>query len=776
MSFKSLFNLVFFIVFLHFNLLAQGVGFDKVLKSAPNRNTTFCIDNTVENKLLLDKEGVLIKFVSQNWLFITCTPQWISAKKESSELKSFHFEFAPPALLNDSVRLHHFVDPVHAGTGGLPQGYTGKNVIIGVIDTGIDYQHPDFQDADGNTRVIRYWDQGLSGANPPMPYNYGQEWDSTDINNGIITSMDNSAHGSTVTGCAAGNGLANGTNKGVAPDANIVVIETDFSLPNWTLTIADACDYIFAVADEYDMPAVVNLSLGSYLGSHDGNDPAAEYMEALIDAQPGRIIIGAAGNSGEWGKYHCNGTVTSDTTFVWFKNNPNNQLGSNKIYFDFWTDTLTAHTIDYAYGADLPSPTFGLRGTSTFHNAYGSLGSNPVYDTIFNSVGQQIATIETYTEIEGPNFHMEVLFENVDSTSYLYRFMTKGSGSYDLWSGTTIGLNEIVSTNLPTLVQMPTIANYQLPDSLQTVVSSWNCSEKVISVANARNRANHIDKNGDLYIPFPSAVGQLSPASSKGPSRLGVTKPDITASGDVSLSSGPLWLLNDMNSWGVVDSGGWHVRNGGTSMASPVVAGIAALYLEKCRYGTYDKFKTLLLNSAFTDGFTGAVPNNGYGHGKANALDLLLATTVEPTPTITQNGNLLTSSTAPNYQWVKDSVDIQNATNSSINMFSTDGYYQVFVVSSDGCPSYSTPLFGVVGLDEIRTELFIVYPNPTGGSFKIDGDLEIDKVEIFDVMGRSIEFDQNFNTEFAIKNVRSGQYLVRITSNEKIIQLKISLE
>jgi hypothetical protein len=81
---------------------------------------------------------------------------------------------------------------------------------------------------------------------------------------------------------AVGNGRANNTNKGVAPDADIIVVETDFGLPNWTLTIADACDYIFKVADSLGKPAVVNLSLGTYLGSHDGKDPAAEYIDQLF--------------------------------------------------------------------------------------------------------------------------------------------------------------------------------------------------------------------------------------------------------------------------------------------------------------------------------------------------------------------------------------------------------------------------------------------------------------------------------------------------------------
>ncbi|MGJ8661502.1 MAG: S8 family serine peptidase, partial [Bacteroidota bacterium] len=639
----------FLILGISTNSFSQGFGFQKVLKENPSIPSTFCIDNSSENVLLLSNENIQIKYSTKNWLFITCTPLWLQSKLDDSSLKSFYFEYAPPQLLNDSSRNTHFVNQVHQGLGGLNQGYTGKNVLVGIVDTGIDYMHPDFIDSNGRTRILRYWDHSMTGPNSPQPYNYGQEWDSTAINNGTITSMDNDAHGTTVAGAAVANGRANGQNMGMAPDANIVVVETNFNLPNWTLTIADACDYIFNVADEYNMPAVINLSVGSYLGSHDGNDPASEIMEQMIDNKSGRIIVGAAGNSGAWGKYHCHGNVTSDTTFVWFKNNPTSQLGSNTIYFDFWTDTATANSIDFAFGADKPSPSYGYRGRTNFRTLNSNMVTSPLIDTLFSASGNQLAIVESYREVEGPNFHMEVFFSTVESTSYLYRFMTKGSGSYDLWSGLQIGLNEIVDV-LPSASTMPSIIHYQSPDTEQTIVSSWNCSEKIISVGNIRNRAHHIDKNGNLYTPFPSSVGEISPNSSRGPNRVGVTKPDIAACGDVTLSAAPLWLLINPAYNATIDSGGWHARNGGTSMASPVVAGIAALYLEKCRYGTYSTFKQLLTSTAFTDGFTGTVPNNTYGYGKIHALDLILQTTEVPIPTVSQSFNTLISSPAINYQ------------------------------------------------------------------------------------------------------------------------------
>lgn len=618
-----------FFVFGSLNLFAQDhkFGFKELLIKSPNTITTFCVPNNEETKLLLEKEGITIKYGSENWLFISTTPNWIDSKTKSKELKNYYFEFAPPMALADTARLLHHVQPVHDGLGGLGSQYTGKNVIIGVVDQGIDFNHPDFLDENGKTRVLRYWDHSTNtGGVLAQPYNYGIVWDSAAINNGTCTSLETgTAHGSTVAGMASGNGRANGTNKGMAPECNLIVVESNFNLSNWTLTIADACDYIFKVADTLGMPAVVNLSLGSYLGSHDGNDPASEYMESLLDEKEGRIIICAAGNSGNQGKYHVTGNVDNDTSFVYFQNNPSSSaaFGANHIYFDLWSDQADA-TYSYAFGADRPSPAYGLRGQTIFRAAQSSL-NNTIYDTIYNSNGNRIATIETYTEIINGNYHMEVYFSNVDSTSYNYRFMTTGSGKYDLWSGAWMGLNTIVAP-IPSALLLPELANYHMPDSLQTIVSSWNCSEKVISVGNVRNRLGHINNNGAQYYPSSDMTppGKLSPNSSKGPNRHAVVKPDVSASGDVTLAAAPLWFLSNPINNTLIDSGGWHARNGGTSMASPVVAGIAALYLEKCSKATYANFKSDLILTAFSDSYTGSVPNFAYGYGKPHALNLML--------------------------------------------------------------------------------------------------------------------------------------------------------
>jgi subtilisin family serine protease len=350
-----------------------------------------CVPNTESNRQFLYENNLTIKNSTKNWIFFSAKTDWVKRNRNHNALKNFYFEFAPPSALADTALVRHKINLVHQGNG-LDTSYTGKGVIVGIVDQGIDFNHPDFKFSNGKTRVLRYWDHTVNATNPPQPYGYGTLWDSTAINNGTCTSLETgTAHGTTVSGMAVGNARANTKNKGAAPEAEIIVVETDFNLPNWTLTIADACDYIFKVADSLGKPAVINLSLGAYLGSHDGRDPAAELMDSLLDAKKGRIIVCAAGNAGNQGKFHVHNDITSDTSFVWNLNNPGNTfVGNNKILFDLWGDTTTSN-YQFAYGADRPEPNYGFVGRTDFRLALSDTNGVVVYDTIYNAQGQLIA-------------------------------------------------------------------------------------------------------------------------------------------------------------------------------------------------------------------------------------------------------------------------------------------------------------------------------------------------------------------------------------------------
>jgi hypothetical protein len=686
--------------------------FKAQLKKAPTERIAFAVKNepALLPKLLKD-QSILVKQVTPEYIYIQASPQWMDLAQKSGLIPQFTFEFAPPVALNDSTLVKHFVKPVHQGLGGLANAYTGKDVIIGYVDQGIDWTHEDFIDTAGNTRVLYYWDHNLpvDAVRTPMPYGYGQVWTSADIQAGTCGSTEEStAHGTSVAGAGSANGNATGREKGMAPDSKLIIIETNFNLPNWTLTVADACDFIFKKANELGLPAVVNLSVGTYFGSHDGNDPASVLIENLLDEQSGRIVVCAAGNAGAWGKYHVHDDVTADTSFVWITPNPGSQLGPNSVYLDVWSTTSEA-TWSYAFAANLPNGSFEERASTLFRNATQNAASGTtIFDTLWNN-GNRIATMELYPSFEGPNFHLEVYFSSVDSTSYNISFKTTGTGTYDGWTGgTAIALNDMV-TALPNALTYPSIVHYNLPDSLQTIVSSWNCSEKVVSVGNVRNRLGHLDKDGNYYLPAPTynaTVGQLSPNSSKGPSRLGVTKPNVTACGDVSLSAGPNWLLNDPAYNSLISDDGQHVRNGGTSMASPVVAGIAALFLEKCPVETYATFIQGITVSSFSDAFTGTTPNNAYGYGKINALDLLL---------------------------------------------SSDCYAEIHE----------------------NTEDFILFPNPVVEEFSIEISQKVELIQVFDTQGKLVYSADYQNNPINVSSLFPGIYLVALINGNNTYWSKI---
>ena len=150
---------------------------------------------------------------------------------------------------------------------------------------------------------------------------------------------------------------------------------------------------------------------------------------------------------------------------------------------------------------------------------------------------------------------------------------------------------------LPTSIQFPEIVNYTSPDTLSTLVSSFQCLQSTITVANYINAYGFVNNQGS-YITKQCCKGELSLNSSKGPTRSGLLKPDVAASGDNTYSAWPVDLLPSIHD-SILAIGGMHMSNGGTSMSSPVVAGIAALYLEKCNTPSFMDFKNDLTNAAY---------------------------------------------------------------------------------------------------------------------------------------------------------------------------------
>lgn len=532
------------------------------------------------------------------------------------------------------MRLRNNIDSVHLGYSPLTSGYTGKNVIFGFIDTGVDFMHPDFMDSAGNTRVLSIWDQSMAfdAVRTPPQYGYGQLWDSSDVNGGICLHVDDVGHGTNVTGCGAGNGLASGTHKGAAPDANIVIVESDFNAVNWLATVADAVDYIYSYADSKGMPCVINASLGTYDGSHDGRDVAALYIDSLIRAKNGRLMVCAAGNSGNIGNYHLETSVDTDTSFTWFTYTAAGQsvLGYGAVFFEVWADTADLNNVEYAIGLDdTTGGIYSYRGRTDFVNILSHIGGMYT-DTITNGT-DTLAIVDFYAELQGDHYLMQVHVKEPDSSQYMFRLMTTGSGKFDVWTDTWMGTAGIVKGGLPSVVQMPAIVDYVLPDSSKIIVSSFQCLSSTITVGNYVNNTSYVDFAGNTQT-FPQIVGNISVNSSRGPTRDDRVKPDVSSPGDPTFAAGILWVLTywQTNDPSKISPDGWHIRNGGTSLATPSVAGTAALMLEKCPTINWQDFKDLLTGNAKSDSFTGLTPNQSYGYGKVDAFRTLVGTNFTP--------------------------------------------------------------------------------------------------------------------------------------------------
>jgi minor extracellular serine protease Vpr len=535
-------------------------------------------------------------------------------------------------VLSDTMLINNRIVDVHSGQAPLTQGYDGSGVIVAFIDTGIDYTHPDFIDSAGKTRVKFLWDQNqpYNALYTPQGYTYGQAWDSTQIDAGLAGAQNTTAvggHGTHVAGLAVGNARASGTYKGAAPKSDIIFVALNFNSNSSTL-ITDAVNYIFSKAQILGKPCVINASLGTYTGSHDGLDLEAQMIKNMLNQQPGRAMAAAVGNSGSV-KAHLGYTVTSDTNFTLFTNN-----STGHCYMQIWADTNDLKNVHLAIGADKMSPIHTFRGKTAFHNLstippipLGSvipLGVD-LFDTIKSSSGNRLGIIEEYADLVGGTYSMEY-YITPDSTTYNWRLITTGSGKFDLWSYNGNGTQSyIVAAPLPSSATMPDSVFYKLPDTDKTVISGFQCLDNVITVGNYTNRKSFIDNQNALYTRANTA-GAIDATSSHGPTRDGRIKPDIASPGDFTVAAVPLVMIPGLINNDVLSIDTYHVRNGSSSHACPGGAGAAALYLQAYPFATAQQVQHALVTCARLDQFTtsaGSIPNGTWGHGKIDAFAAL---------------------------------------------------------------------------------------------------------------------------------------------------------
>lgn len=477
--------------------------------------------------------------------------------------------------------------------------YTGEGVIVGVIDTGIDWSHQDFDHADGTTRILSIWDLYGTGT-PPAGFGYGAEWSAAQINAGTAAEHDLNGHGTHVSGMAAGNGRASGgLYRGVAYEADIVFAKAyddqNGGFPN-DKTI-DAINYMAAKAQQYGRPMVLNMSLGGHGGPHDGTTAQEQVVDNLV-AQ-GVVVCIAAGNEGEDFLHDSGPAANTDLVFRMLDYTPNPGNENDGALVAIWVD-----------GATSPAVTVSLGGASLGPVASGSNGrENTTAGTII---------VNNAPDGPDPSNGDKLIYVQLDdrdgtapSPGDWIIHLSGGGGTAHAWKQYSTMVTGFPDSDQSYSVGTPGTAAGALTLAAVKTRQEW---------PSLAGWANYGVGNswGD------AAVGDRAPFSSIGPTRDGREKPDLAAPGMaiVSVRSGDITPAPADN---LLVSGGDYYVAQGTSMASPFAAGVVALLLEKNGALTPAEVKSILRSTAVSDAFTGTTWNAHWGAGKLDAAAAIAA-------------------------------------------------------------------------------------------------------------------------------------------------------
>lgn len=489
------------------------------------------------------------------------------------------------------------VDLVHAGTG-VRAARTGKGVLIGILDTGIDLHHPAFLGSDGQSRVIAAWDQDAPG-NGPAGYGYGHVCTRNDITNDVCPMTDTEGHGTHVAGILAG---AMAPHIGMAPEAELVVVKsTDFT------DVAGAVDWMFHIADSEGKPIVVNLSLGGHLGAHDGQSDLEAALEKMQSS--GHIVVTAAGNDGNT-TLHLRDSLTNgthraelvlpspgasvDTTVeLWQQPGP----GTLAMVLEV-TDANGGPLASIA----LKDPGTGQNGTLT-DNTGTVRGSFSYAEDSANGLGK---------------IHRAIIINRVAQGSDVgddrWFVMWTGGGSFDAWAtcdDESQGSASFVATPDPAI-------NGMVAGDFLTTITIPGTAKGVITVGSFVTKNSWSSKTGHSYAIPDAKLLAVSDFSSQGPTAApDVTgpKPDLVAPGQLIAAPLSSEVVGFSSILAIDDN--FAVMQG-TSMSAPHVAGTVALMLELDPGLSPAAAKNLLMETALPLGDNGQA-----GAGRVQAQQLM---------------------------------------------------------------------------------------------------------------------------------------------------------
>lgn len=483
-----------------------------------------------------------------------------------------------------------------AGTGRLD----GTGVIVGIVDSGFDFTLADFRHPDGKTRVAYLWDQSLTpqaGEASPAEFGIGVEYDRAKIDQALASAdpftlvrhhLEPRSHGTHVAGIAAGNGRSADANfpagrfVGVAPGSTIIFVQHSRSGGgNFTdsVNLARAVSYIYQRADQLGMPCVINMSLGTNGGSHDGESLVERGIDGLLQSR-GRAFVKSAGNM-HTTRCHASGRVANGSTrrIAWEVRE--GDMAQKEI--ELWYKSRDRLRVRVATPSGKATP-WVAPGEVFSQSDDGANPSLTIEHVRFHTLnGDALVYIELVGLSQAlPHGNWIIEIEGVECVD----------GRFDAWIE-----RDDYNPSQFFGIDFDPVRTLSLPGTLF----------RGITVANYDHSAN------------PPVV---SGSSGRGPTRDGRMKPEIAAPGTRIVASCSLGGRTVDGELVPV-----RVSKSGTSMAAPHVAGAIALLLQKDPRLTAAQIRGLLIAAADRPPNISDF-NNDFGFGRLNikrALDLLTA-------------------------------------------------------------------------------------------------------------------------------------------------------
>lgn len=523
----------------------------------------------------------------------------------------------PIGMFMDKARMHANIDSANAGYQ-LPLPLSGKNVVVGIIDAGFEYMHPSFYDTSGvRSRVKLIWEQKKQGT-PPSGFAYGNEIrDTSAMRDSIIDTPF--SHGTHVGGIAAGSGIGSDSNelRGIAFESDLVFVGIRPEKSEWTSTgmgsIIDGTKYIYDYAKSVGKPAVVNLSWGGSVGPNDGSSLFAQALASLTG--PGKLFVTSAGNNGGDQLHLFKSFSPTDSLIHSFHDFGITVDGTNRTWIDIWGEPNEAFCVQVALwrGSD-----------SSNHTDWYCLDDKNHQLQLVDRFGDT-CLINLSARKSDYNGRPHMLLDVYSKASDIFSIkISSQKGDVHVWSYIVheyVGYSGRFKT-------FPRWGNMEGDDKY--VMGAVSCANHAITVGAFSAKpvfTNYRDQS--VSLESIGKEGEITSFSSKGPTTNHRVKPNIAAPG-MLIASGidkhddnysPQGSRASFLAKNIQFNGEefWYAYSMGTSMSSPVVAGIVALMLEVKPELYPAQAQSIIDKTAILDSFTTQNPDSSiWGRGKIN--------------------------------------------------------------------------------------------------------------------------------------------------------------